>query len=357
MNTLQDYGWSESRIADWANQGFAGCRPARIIADFGNQYKIAMPDIAMARLLSASTYKMKVADIPKVGDWVAVETDLDGLITIKSILPRKSEIVRSGAGENIERQVMATNVDLAFIVQPLSHGFSIARIERFLFQLAIQDIEAVVLLNKSDQVDDVAIKRKEVESLGVKTITMSALYDDDLNKIKEYIQPGKTIVILGQSGAGKSTITNRLIGQEVQATQAIRKVDSRGRHTTVHRELFILPGGGLIIDTPGIRELQLWGDEDDLRLSFPEIAEAAAHCHYKNCSHVSEDRCAIRLGLSNGAIDTKRYAIYLNFEQELKKLKEKHNFITDRRAEWSRESIKRRRARIMRKDIDKDFDV
>lgn len=357
MNTLQDYGWDDKRIADWGDRDFVGCRPARVVADFGNQYKIAMPHISIAKLPNASTFKLRATDMPKVGDWVAAKVDQDGLVSINSVLLRRSEIIRSGAGETIEKQIMATNVDLAFIVQPLSHGFSVARIERFLFQLTIQGIEAVVILNKSDQVDDFSIRQKEVEGLGVKTIIMSALYDDNLNEIKNYIKPGKTIVILGQSGAGKSTITNRLIGREIQATQAIRESDSRGRHTTVHRELFVLPGGGLIIDTPGIRELQLWGDEDDLKLSFPEIAEAINNCHYKNCSHLSEDRCAVRLGLASGAIDPKRYAIYLNFEQELKRLKDKHNFIADRRAEWSRESIKRRRTRIMQKDIDKDFDV
>lgn len=356
MNTLQDYGWTEGMASDWNNRQLTGCVPARVTADFGRQYKVATPELAMAHIPGSATHKLKVTDMPKVGDWVAIEVNADKTAVIRSVLPRRSEIVRGVAGRTGGMQVVAANVDMALIVQPLDHGFSVARLERFLFQLAIQNIEAVILLNKADQAKNIEEKQSQIQNLGAKFVTMSALSDNDIQKVAQMIKPGKTAVILGQSGAGKSTIINRLVGRDVQATAPVREIDSRGRHTTVHREMFTLPGGGLIIDTPGIRELKLWGNVTDLNLSFPEIAETAARCHYNNCSHTGEKRCAVRAALADGVIDKKRYAIYLNFKNELQLLQEKSNFIADRRAQWSRESIKRRRNRIIRADIDRDFD-
>lgn len=356
MKTLQDYGWTNDMASDQASRQMAGCVPARVIADFGRQYKVAAPDLMTAHIPGSATHKLKVTDMPKVGDWVAVELNPDQTAVIRSVLPRYSEIVRGAAGKSVGMQVVAANVDMAFVVQPLDHGFSVARLERFLFQLAIQNIEAVILLNKVDQAKNIEEKQSQIQNLGAKFVTMSALSDEDIQKVAQMIKPGKTVVILGQSGAGKSTIINRLVGRNVQATAPVREIDSRGRHTTVHREMFVLPGGGLIIDTPGIRELKLWGDQVDLDLSFPEIAEAASRCHYNNCSHISEARCAVKADLADGSIDEKRYAVYLNFKNELSLLKKKSNFIADRRAQWSRESIKRRRNRIIRADIDRDFD-
>jgi ribosome biogenesis GTPase len=254
----------------------------------------------------------------------------------------------------LNKQVMAANVDLAFIVQPLDNDFSPSRLERYLFQLTTQNIETIIVLNKTDVADDAPKKQSELDRLKTKTILISALCDDDLSSITDYIEPGKTIVVMGSSGAGKSTLINRLLGEQIQATQPIRESDSCGRHTTVHRELFVIPGGGLIIDTPGIRELQLWGDVSDLNLSFPEIATAIESCFYPNCSHITEDSCAIKAGLADGNIDPKRYSAYQNLRQELQALIDRRGFIENRRSQQSRESFKRRRNRKLDSDRSKD---
>jgi len=354
MTTLENYGWNATRQADWDAGSFAGLVPARIIADFGQQYRVALPDERIAQLAGALAHKLTAFAMPKIGDWVAVELSDNQPAIIQAVLPRTSEIVRGHVGRQLDKQVVAANVDLAFIVQPLDHDFSPERLERYIFQLASQDIEVVILLNKSDTAHNIADKQAQLTSLGADVIVMSALTDPDMTKIEPYIIPGETIVILGSSGAGKSTLTNRLLGEQRQATQTIRERDSKGRHTTVHRELFLLPGGGMIIDTPGIRELQLWGDESDLESSFPEIFEAIRHCHYPFCSHVTEDRCAVKAGLADGSIDPQRYKMYLNFQRELQALDTRRGFIEDRRLEQTKESAKRRQRRLRRSAQDSE---
>lgn len=346
MKTLQTYGWDDKRTTEWDSLHLESYIPARITADHGRHYKVAAPHEMSAQLAGVLTHKLETTNMPKIGDWVAIEVNSDNTAVIQQILPRTSEIVRGDANKS-NKQVIAANIDLAFIVQPLDHDFSPSRLERYLFQLTTQGIETIILLNKADQADDALQKQSQLDSLNVKTIIMSALNDSDLSQVMEYIKPGKTIVIMGSSGAGKSTLTNRLMGEEIQATQPVREDDSRGRHTTVHRELFVLPGGGIIIDTPGIRELQLWGDLADLNLSFPEIAAAIEECFYPHCSHITEDRCAIKAGLENGSIDPKRYSAYNNLKHELEALIDRRGFVENRRSQQSRESFKRRRNRTL----------
>lgn len=354
MTTLQNYGWNTQRQAAWQTNDNDSLLPARIIADFGQQYRVALPDEKIAQLSGALAHKLKAYDMPKIGDWVAVEVTSNQPAIIQAILPRTSEIVRGHVGRLLDKQVVAANIDMAFIMQPLDHDFSPQRLERYIFQLASQQIKVVILLNKSDTAKNIADKRAQLNSLDADIITMSALKDTSVAAIEAYLTAGTTAVILGSSGAGKSTLTNRLLGEQRQATQSIRERDSKGRHTTVHRELFLLPGGGMIIDTPGIRELQLWGDESDLEASFPEIFEALRHCHYPNCSHDTEDRCGIKAGLADGSIDPKRYRIYLGFQQELQALDARRGFILDRRSEQTRESAKRRLRRTQRHTQDSE---
>ena len=355
MTTLEQYGWNDERAKDWATRPASNLVPARIIADFGQQYRIAMPEPQIARLAGSLVHKLKVHEMPKIGDWVAVELIDNQPATVQAVLPRTSEIVRGHVGRLLDKQVVAANVDVAFVVQALDHDFSPERLERYIFQLASQNIKVVILLNKSDRAKDIDEKRTQLDNLDADVIVMSALEDSDMSQLAPYILPGRTIVILGSSGVGKSTLTNRLLGEERQATQAIRERDSKGRHTTVHRELFLLPGGGMIIDTPGIRELQLWGDENDLEALFPEIFEALRHCHYPNCQHVTEDRCAIKAGLADGSIGPKRYKLYQNFQRELQALEARRGFIAERRSEQTKEAVKRRQRRTRRNDGSKDL--
>jgi len=342
MKTLETYGWDEERAAAWSAEASTGHVPARVIADHGHRFKIAAPEEHFAQLTGSAMHKSTSNDMPKIGDWVAVELKDNEPAIIHAVLPRKSEVVRGHVGRQIDKQVIAANVDLAFIVQPLDHDFSPERLERYIFQLASQHISVIILLNKADQAHDAAEKAAQLKDLAAEIRIISALHDTDLSQIEQFITPGKTAVIMGSSGAGKSTLTNRLLGADVQATAPIREKDSKGRHTTVHRELFVLPGGGMIIDTPGIRELQLWGDAEDLEHLFPEIITAIRACHYPHCAHVTEDRCQIKSGLADGTIDPNRYRIYQSFKGELDALESKREFIAERRDERTKESAKRR---------------
>ena len=342
MRTLETYGWNETRAEAWAAKDYGELLPARIIADHGQYFRIAIPEEISAQLSGSLMHKAKTVDMPKIGDWVAIEKNKNEPATIHKVLPRSSEIVRGHVGRQIDKQVIAANVDLAFIVQALDHDFSPERLERYIFQLASQHISVVILLNKSDKALDASDKKYQLNELSADVFIMSAREDKDLSKIMDFITPGKTVVIMGSSGAGKSTITNRLLNAEVQATAAVREKDSKGRHTTVHRELFVLPNGGMIIDTPGIRELQLWGDAEDLVHLFPEIFAAARLCHYANCAHDTEAGCHIKSGLIDGTIDAKRYRIYQSFKRELAMLESRREFIAERKSQQTKESAKRR---------------
>lgn len=353
MTSLETYGWNSSWDAIWQNLSLEQYVPARVIADHGVRYKLAAPQPVDAALAGSLAHKLTAFDMPKIGDWVAVEITDDHIATIHAILPRRTEIVRGQVGKRHDKQAVAANVDLAFIVQPLDHDFSPERLERYLFQLAAQNIQTIILLNKADKVRDAEEKRAQLENIGAETIIMSALHDKDIAAIEHHIHEGITAVFMGSSGAGKSTLTNRLLGEERQATQAVREHDSKGRHTTVHRELFVLPSGGMIIDTPGIRELQLWGDYSDLELAFPEVASAILSCHYPHCTHTTEEGCAVQAGLKDGSISPTRYMRFLNFQKELAILDLKRGFIDERKQLRTRETEKRLRARKQRADEDR----
>lgn len=353
MTSLETYGWNTSWKAIWQQYANTSYTPARVVVDHGVHYKLATNNgIVDATLTGALAHKLAAYAMPKIGDWVAVETSPSHQSTIQAILPRSTEIVRGQVGRRYDKQVVAANVDIAFIIQPLDHDFSPERLERYLFQLGAQHIKVIILLNKADTVTNAKDRQAELADLNTETIIISALHDD-INNIERHIPTGKTAVFMGSSGAGKSTLTNRLLRENRQATAAIREKDSKGRHTTVHRELFVLPGGGMVIDTPGIRELQLWGDYADLEQSFPEIAAAIRSCHFPHCTHTNETGCAVKEGLADGTIDPVRYKRFQNFKTELEQLDKKRGFINDRKDAWTRESIKRRRAHKQRADKEK----
>lgn len=347
MTSLTDYGWNQTR-QDYlvATLPDTDLLPARVVADYGTVFTLASPQRISAQLSGSALHSLPTTEQPKVGDWVMVDTADADQSVIHSVLPRFSQLVRGQVGRIVDKQIVAANIDIALIVQPLDNDFNVARLERYIFQLSSQSIQPVILLNKVDQIKkDLSVYLSALDGIGADIITISALHDTDVTTVRRYITAGKTAVILGSSGAGKSTLTNRLIGEQRQKTQEIRARDGKGRHTTVHRELFVLPGGGMIIDTPGIRELQLWGTAEDLEATFPEIAQASSLCHYPNCSHDSEDRCGIKSGLADGTISPERYKIYQNFSDELQALDARRGFITKRRSEQSRQTAKRLRRR------------
>ena len=226
--------------------------------------------------------------------------------------------MRQAAGSRTEAQAIAANIDTIFLMSGLDHDFNLRRIERYLVMAWDSGSNPVILLNKADMCEDVADKLAAVEAIamGVSIITLSALYQDNLTALDPYLQRGKAIALLGSSGVGKSTLTNQLMGQAIQATQAVRLDDSRGRHTTTTRSMVQLPSGALLIDTPGMRELQLWRTSDSLEDTFADVEGLIQDCRFRNCSHQAEPGCAIQRGLEIGELSTQRWANYQKLQKE-----------------------------------------
>ena len=320
MAELKKIGWNDHFQALWDEGDYKDCVSARVVADFGSVLKTAKPEEVNAQLSGSLIYYKDPMELPKVGDWVAIKLVKQGNALIEAVLPRNSEISRKVAGDKVQKQILATNVDVAFIVQSADEDFSPERIERYLYQLRSDNIKPVIILNKTDLVDSLDKYTERLEKTEVPYVICSAKTGDGVNQILEYLSPGKTAVLLGSSGVGKSTLTNRLIGKNIQKTQEVRVEDNKGRHTTTHRELFTLSNGSLLIDTPGVRELQLWGSEQELEELFTDIIEIAKTCQYRNCGHTSEPGCAIKVALKGGTLPTGHYQNYLKMKDELKHL-------------------------------------
>ena len=324
MNTLATFGWTKKNQSDWDDLKFDGMQPARVVADFGTSLKLATPDIITAELSGKLAHYSGRDDTPKVGDWVAVRM-LDSGAVVESVVLRSNEIARRVAGKRALKQIFAANVDVAFVLLALDNDFSVERLKRFLFQLSVNKIETAIVLNKADKTDDLQSYVTQLESFNIPIITSTATDNSNVDAITSLIKQGRTAILLGSSGVGKSTLTNKLLGRQAQATDTVRASDSTGKHTTVHRELFILPNGGILIDTPGIRELQLWGTEEDLAANFDDITQLANKCKYANCQHASEKGCAIHQALANGKLDKNHYGNYLKMKSEVVILSAKNN--------------------------------
>ncbi len=266
------------------------------------------------------------ADFPKVGDYVRFfRPDAESRAIIQELVPRNTVISRKVAGDKTAEQILAVNVDAVFIVMALDEDYSVRRLERYLTLTWESGARPVVVLNKSDICDEVQDRRLDVEAVafGAPVCVISALSESDLDCLWEQIRNGETICFLGSSGVGKSTIINRLLGEEKQAVREVRSADAKGRHTTTRRELFSLPSGAYLIDTPGLREVQLWSADDGMAAGFPEIEDLAAGCFFADCSHTSEKGCAVIEALEDGRLSRDRYDGYLKIQREQSWLKEK----------------------------------
>ena len=327
---LKQLGWNqyfEEAFKPYQNKEYT---VGRIALEHKGMYRVFSED---GNLLAEVTGKMRheakeSSDFPAVGDWVVISSRKEEQkATIHAVLPRKSKFSRKKAGLTTEEQIVASNIDTVFLVNALNTDFNTRRIERYLLLAWESGANPVIILSKSDLCEDIARKMEEVErvALGVPIHAISAEQRDGLDQLAPYIQEGKTIALLGSSGTGKSTLTNVLYGDTIQEVKSIREDDDKGRHTTTHRELVILRNGGIIIDTPGMRELQLWDADEGISHSFSDVEELTAQCKFTDCKHKSEPGCAVQEALSNGVLNEERFASYLKLQRELAYLDRKEN--------------------------------
>jgi ribosome biogenesis GTPase len=317
---LEDLGWKPVHA-----QAFAGLspawRPARVLTTRSATYRVQ--DLEGERTASATGQLREgtrsSSDLPVVGDWVALEPNDAGQGVIHAVLPRTAFLSRKAAGRTRELQPLAANVDRVLIVMGLDADFNLRRLERALVMVAQSGAAATLVLNKCDLETDVEVRRRAAEEIaaGIPVLTLSAKRGDGLEGLGPYLQPGETLVLLGSSGAGKSTLTNRLLGTARQDTGPVREHDQRGRHTTTTRELMLLPCGALLIDTPGIREIQLTAAEVDVDVVFADVARVALGCRFRDCRHESEPGCAVQAAVARGELAAGHVANLQKLEREI----------------------------------------
>lgn len=316
-SNLEQLGYDNRLRKDFARLGRPDWLPARVVADHG--IRLIVDDGTTRRpAFVRGALENTAADrlgLPAIGDWVAIT--LGDPAPIHAILPRRGALVRKAAGTAVEPQVIAAHVDAAFIVAGLDGDFSPRRIDRLLTALAASGAQAVVLLNKADlPIDREAIRARLPTGAAVSFV--SALTGEGVDVIATLLGRGRTGVLVGASGTGKSSLINRLMGADVQDTGGVRPSDDRGRHTTTARSLLVLPGdGGLLIDTPGVRELGLWAGEAAVDEAFADVAALAARCRFRDCGHQNEPDCAVRAAIESGALDPDRLAHLDKLRREL----------------------------------------
>ncbi|MFZ5784877.1 MAG: ribosome small subunit-dependent GTPase A [Acidobacteriota bacterium] len=322
MNLLT-LGWCERFAQPFEPYRAEGLVPARVSAEHRGAVRLLFEDgerdgVAAGRLRHRAASRV---DLPAVGDWVAARApEGDGPAVIEAILPRASAFVRRAAGNATGEQVVAANVDVVFLVSGLDGDFNPRRIERGVALAWESGARPVVVLNKADLCADVAARVAEIEAVapGVEVRAATTVTGDGLETFNVHLRSGVTGALLGSSGVGKSTIINRLAGREVVRTSAVRADDDRGRHTTTHRELFVLPGGGLIIDTPGFRELGMWGAGTGVAEAFADLGDLGARCRYRDCRHEAEPGCAVRAAVEAGTLPAVRLESYHRLLRELR---------------------------------------
>jgi len=319
---LELAGWDDSWAETFAHHKDIGLLPGRVFTHNRQIYWIYTESGEItAEIAGALLYHAEEADLPVVGDWIAFrQHSPNDPAIIHEVLPRRSKFSRKAPGRTFAEQVVAANIDTLFIVCGLDHDFKLRRIERYLAVASGSGASIVIVLTKSDLSSDVEQQVNEVASIspGIPIFPINALSAENVSVLLRYLDEGRTAALIGSSGAGKSTIVNQLLSVNLQDTQPTREHDGRGRHTTTQRELFFVPGGGLILDNPGIRELQLWSDTSPLESTFPEIEALATSCRFRDCSHQTDQGCAIQQSLANGELDRNRWRSYQKLQRELR---------------------------------------
>src|SRR6266496_1557230 len=327
---LEALGWNsfyESQVSPAEREIFV---PARVSEEQKNLYRLLTQ---FGELLAEVSGKLRYEaenqeDFPAVGDWVLAQSRLDeGRATIHRILSRRSKFSRNSAGDKTSEQIVAANIDTVFLVSSLNRDLNPRRIERYLAMSWESGARPVILLNKSDLCEDPEreVLRVKVVASGAPVHVISALTRRGMEALDSYLGPAQTVALLGSSGVGKSTVVNSLMGEDVQHVREIREDDDRGRHATTCRQLIVLPQGGLLIDTPGMRELQLWESRSGLQRTFSDIDTLAIHCRFRDCRHETEPGCAVRGALEEGALESDRFEHFRKLERELAYLARKQD--------------------------------
>jgi ribosome biogenesis GTPase len=349
---LETLGWNPALEAAFEPHNRSDLIPGRVVVQHRGAW-VVLSELGelWCDLATRLVRDAQAGEFPAVGDWVAVAARPgESRATIHAVLPRRTKFSRkaaTGPSNRTEEQVVAANVDTVFLVAGLGRDLNVRRLERYLATAWESGAQPVIVLTKSDlHSDEVSSAVAEVEAIafGVPVHALSGVTGEGVEALEPYLAPGRTVALLGSSGVGKSTLVNRLAGREVLATAEVR-ADGRGRHTTSHRELVLLPEGALLLDTPGMRELQLWDASQGLSGAFEDVEQFTSACRFSDCTHEGEPGCAVRAALADGSLDAERWESYRKLQRELHWLEVRQD------ARLSAEERKKRRAfaRSMRK--------
>jgi len=353
---LEELGWNDFFKKQFSEMETEETFPARVATAHGELYSIYSESGELQAEISGKLRFDTIlkSSLPAVGDWVVAKMRPEGdSAIIEGVLPRLSKFSRKVAGSTTDEQVLVANINTVFLVNGLDGDYNLRRIERYLAIGWDSNAKPVIILNKTDVCRDVQGRIAEVEAISfdVPICALSALKNKGIESLKEYINKGTTVAFLGSSGVGKSSIINSLLGEERLKVGAVREEDSRGRHITSIRELIILPGGGIVIDNPGLREVQMWMDEDKLEEAFRDIKRFAVNCKFKDCRHISEPGCAVKDAIAKGGLDEKRFQSYIKLKKELRYLATRKNekarnekIITEKKiSKWSKQIKKHKK--------------
>jgi ribosome biogenesis GTPase len=332
---LRKLGWNAGLEEQFAAHYAKGLVPARVAVEDKHFFRIWTAEAELlARVSGKCMHEARGsnAKLPKVGDWVAIKlVPNEEKAVIQAILPRRTQLSRKMTGRGTAEHILATNIDTAFMVTAADSSFDPTLLEQMLVVAHESGARPVVVLNKIDLCDDLDAKLASAARVAGGALVLAACARTGLGmgKVSELIKPGDTAVFIGTSGVGKSSLINRLYGEEIQATVEVRTNDAKGRHTTSWREMIFLPEGGLVIDTPGMREFHIWIAGEASKLAFPEVEALAPGCHFRDCSHTTENRCAVLRALAAGALSRERYDSFLKLQLEIRYLRE-----AQKRAAW-----------------------
>ncbi len=344
---LVQLGWTDELEAAFTTYAERGFMPARVVAEHRGGYYVRSE---LGDRLAQARGRLRDDELwggmPAVGDWVVVCDAPGERFAIEALLPRRTKVSRKTPWLKAEEHVLVANIDTVLLVAGLDGDFNLRRLERYLTAAWDSGADPVIVLTKLDVLDDPGkLAEAETVAVGVPIFAVSNVTGEGLDDLRALLQPARTFVLLGSSGTGKSTLVNRLAGKVVMETGGLRKGDGRGRHTTRHRQLLVMPGGAILIDTPGLRELQVW--EGDIDSAFADIAELASQCRFNDCAHSSEPDCAVREALETGELDDGRWANYVKLQRELRSIEVRSSKRLQRelKSRWRARARETRRAR------------